>query len=130
MTRLARPLALLISAVVICAGAAYLLWPTNDASVTLTGSSDQHTVELRLSELTTGPVDVDLVVTPKDEALKAVTLEPGMPSMGHATAALTAQRGKDGHYRGRGELFAMPGSWDLTVRLGTDTVTITVSVKD
>ncbi|MFB6720893.1 FixH family protein [Kribbella sp. NPDC056345] len=129
MTRLARPLALLITAVVICAGAAFLLWPTDEAT-TLTGRSDQHTVQLKLKELTTGPVEFDLtVVEGSTTQLDAITLEPGMPGMGHATAPLTAQRGADGHYRGRGELFAMPGTWELTVRLGADTITITASVK-
>ncbi|GAB3921364.1 hypothetical protein GCM10029976_008310 [Kribbella albertanoniae] len=129
MTRLARPLALLITAVVICAGAAFLLWPADEAT-TLTGRSDQHTVQLKLKELTTGPVEFELAVTDGSTTqFDAITLEPGMPGMGHATTPLTAQRAADGHYRGHGELFAMPGTWELTVRLGADTITITASVK-
>ena len=111
-------------------------WPrSGDSGLTVEGSSATYTVRIRLPHPSPAPGRADITVTRRDRAaveLDQVTVDAVMPSMGHATAALTARPDGPGRYRADGRLFAMAGSWQLSVRLhgtgGTDVVTVPVTV--
>ncbi|TWD83965.1 YtkA-like protein [Kribbella amoyensis] len=106
-----------------------------DEPAGIRATSAQYQVELQLGEDRTGVIDADLLIhdaegEPVDP--QTVTVESAMPSMGHATAEVTATRADAGRYRLHGELFPMTGAWELTIRItgtaGPDEITLPVTV--
>ncbi len=59
----------------------------------------------------------------------AVSLFATMPQMGHLTPQISATREEPGLFRATGELFSMPGRWELTVQVDGAAVTFEILVK-
>lgn len=99
--------------------------------VRLADIGDHYTVTVALDSASTGDVGADIRV--EGSAARAVALSAVMPDMGHAMPEIPARPQEPGHFLAGGELFAMPGVWDLAVRVegdaGTDTVTFSVVIE-
>ena len=117
-----RPVLLVIAAGLIAA----LAFALPNLTRAEPGSLSRSDVTVRLAEATTGTVAVEVEV-PAEVA--AVSLFATMPHMGHTTAEITATRVRPGLFRADGELFSMPGSWELHVRADARLVTFEITVK-
>jgi hypothetical protein len=112
--------------------AGWLCWSTRTPSgpERLTGAGTQYSAEVTLDKARPGVVDADIFVT---GSVDAVWLSAVMPEMGHATPEIPAQQRKTGRFHARGELFTMPGAWELTVRVegaaGPELITVKVLVE-
>ncbi|WP_336206149.1 hypothetical protein [Nonomuraea sp. LPB2021202275-12-8] len=91
----------------------------------LTTAGAHYTATVLIGRPTTGRISVEVRVTSGDAdgaALSAV-----MPDMGHAMPELVAGEPEPGRFVAEGELFAMTGVWDLSIRLtgpaGEETLT-------
>ena len=103
----------------------------------------KYAVTVRFDRLGTGVVDADVVVRgpsqdvrgqPQDKASAGgtVSLFAVMPSMGHVMPEVPARREGPNRFAARGELFAMPGIWRLTVRVrgtpGAEDLSVDVAI--
>ncbi|GAA3749513.1 hypothetical protein GCM10022225_37220 [Plantactinospora mayteni] len=109
---------------------------SDSAPARLTGSGERYAVSIALVPARTGVVEADLDVASGGVPAAAgtvVSLSAAMPSMGHAMPEIAAEPERPGRFRARGEFFAMPGAWELTIRIhgaaGADAVTIGISVQ-
>ncbi|MFC0104786.1 FixH family protein [Kibdelosporangium aridum] len=116
-----RPLVLAAAGVVAIALLLLTVLPSAEP-VRLTSSD----VTVQLDKATTGTV-VAQVETPPGVA--AVSVFATMPRMGHLTGEITAVREKPGLFKATGELFSMPGLWELSVRADVRVVTFEITVK-
>lgn len=104
--------------------------------VSLTGSGSTFLVTADLDRAVTGIVDAEIGLRRLDGAapdVEAVTVSGAMPSMGHVLAEIPAQRAGPDRFHVRGELFSMPGTWELDIRVestsGTDVIGIEIPVE-
>ncbi|MFC0625818.1 hypothetical protein [Kribbella deserti] len=139
-----RSTLVLICAAVILAVAGYVVVRQLGSAETALGAaaeakSSRYAVQLWLPDHRVGEIDSRVVVKDLNggpAAVRAVSLESAMPSMGHATAVVQAlpEGENTGAFGARGELFPMSGVWEVTVRLdtadGPDAATVTVSVQN
>jgi hypothetical protein len=105
--------------------------------VRLNGIGDRYAATVRLDGARTGAVGADVGLERRDGAaaeVVAVTVAAAMPAMGHVTAELAGRRVGPDRFHVRGELFAMPGAWQLDIRVQTtadvDVITIDVRVDN
>lgn len=132
---MSRRLAVALTAGLIAVAALFVWqgWPESGPNAVAYAQSPTYAVELRSERPQVGVTVFELAVRnasggPVD--LDGVMVEAAMPVMGHATPPVTAVRIAAGRYQARGELFSMPGAWEVTVRLGAtgETATATVAV--
>jgi hypothetical protein len=105
--------------------------------VSLTGSGRQFLATAELSRAATGVIEVEIGLRRRDGSaagdVRAVAVSGVMPAMGHVAPEIPAQSAGVDRYRVRGELFSMPGTWQLDIRVdtasGTDVIDIEVSVE-
>jgi hypothetical protein len=104
--------------------------------VRLAGAGERYAVTVALDQARTGAVRADVRAEDRTSAagsVDSVWLSAAMPVMGHATPEIPARQRAPGRFAARGELFAMPGDWELAVRVegaaGTEVVTIPVPVE-
>lgn len=116
-----RPVLLVVAVGVVAVVTLLLTMLPGASSVDVSRSG----VTVRIDQATTGTV-VARVTAPPDVA--AVSLFATMPQMGHMTGEITAVREGPGRFRAEGELFTMPGRWELTVRAG-GVVSFEITVK-
>ncbi|MEV0390635.1 hypothetical protein [Nonomuraea sp. NPDC050643] len=83
--------------------------------LTLTTTGTRYAATVELAEPTTGRVTVKVAVTSGDA--DSVVLSAVMADMGHATPEVTARAVGRGRFQAEGELFAMSGVWELSIRL-------------
>ncbi|SEG96761.1 hypothetical protein SAMN05444920_11078 [Nonomuraea solani] len=83
--------------------------------ITVTTTGTRYAATVVLDRPTTGRVPVEVTVTSGDA--DSVALSAVMPEMGHATPELTAREPEPGRFLAEGELFAMSGVWELSIRL-------------
>ncbi|TDC09696.1 hypothetical protein E1267_06585 [Nonomuraea longispora] len=81
-------------------------------------------------EPSTGPLEARVEIEP---AVKAeVSLFGVMPHMGHTTPEIPARDDGTGRYVARGELFTMPGAWEIHIRVqgaaGTEVIKVNTLV--
>lgn len=100
----------------------------NQPAGTFTAASAHYRATISLDRVQSGSVRATIAITGTPD-VRQVGLEAAMPSMGHQNAALPANRTGNGDFVATGELFAMPGAWELTVRVnGTETLVVPVTV--
>ncbi|MGN9821285.1 hypothetical protein ACTMUQ_38890 [Streptomyces sp. SD11] len=105
--------------------------------VSLTGSGRQFLATAELSRAATGVIEVEIGLRRRDGSaagdVRAVAVSGVMPAMGHVVPEIPARSAGADRYRVRGELFSMPGTWQLDIRVdtpsGTDVIDIEVSVE-
>ncbi len=105
--------------------------------VSLTGSGRQFLATAELSRAATGVIEVEIGLRRRDGSaagdVRAVAVSGVMPAMGHVAPEIPARSAGADRYRVRGELFSMPGTWQLDIRVdtpsGTDVIDIEVSVE-
>ncbi|GIJ46087.1 hypothetical protein Val02_29730 [Virgisporangium aliadipatigenens] len=100
----------------------------------LHGIGERYAATVRLDRARTGTVEADIAVERRDGAAAdavTVTVAAAMPAMGHVTAELPGRQVGPDRFHARGELFAMPGAWQLDIRVRTAAVVdvITVDVR-
>ncbi|MET0136598.1 MAG: FixH family protein [Kibdelosporangium sp.] len=100
-------------------------------SVTLLPGADplrlsRSGVTVSLDRAGTGVVAAQVEVA---ATVATVSLSSTMPQMGHMTSEIVANKEEPGHFRATGELFAMAGSWELTVRADRAVVTFEITVE-
>ncbi len=114
-------------AVFVAAGCATEVQPER-----LTGDGEHYSVTVAFSSASTGVIDADVQV--EEDPVEAVSLSAVMPDMGHAMPEISAEPQGTGRFFAHGELFAMPGAWDLAVRVegasGAETITVRVLVEE
>jgi hypothetical protein len=102
----------------------------------LAGTGRVFTATVELDRPTTGVVDAEISVRrhhgPPTGDIQAVLVSSAMPDMGHVTPELpTRQIGPD-RFHAHGELFLMPGTWELHIRVestaGADAIRIEIPV--
>ncbi|GLW09382.1 hypothetical protein Misp01_45110 [Microtetraspora sp. NBRC 13810] len=80
----------------------------------------------------TGTVEARVEIAPAAPA--EVSLFAVMPHMGHTTPEIAARRDGAGHYVARGELFTMPGAWEIGIRVrgpsGTEVIKVNTLVGE
>ncbi|MFE9680906.1 hypothetical protein ACFYXC_14190 [Streptomyces sp. NPDC002701] len=104
--------------------------------VSLTGSGQQFLATAELSRAATGVIEVEIGLRRSDGSaagdVRSVAVSGVMPAMGHVTPGLPARPAGAHRYRVRGELFSMPGTWQLDIRVdttsGPDVIDIEVPV--
>ncbi|GAA1621555.1 hypothetical protein GCM10009733_017650 [Nonomuraea maheshkhaliensis] len=81
-------------------------------------------------EPSTGPLEATVEVEPASPA--EVSLFGVMPHMGHTTPEIPARNSGIGRYVARGELFTMPGAWEIHIRVqgaaGTEVIKVNTLV--
>ncbi|TDD22713.1 hypothetical protein [Nonomuraea diastatica] len=99
--------------------------------VELTGRGAHYAVVIVL-EPRTGPLQARIALDPATPA--EVSLFGVMPHMGHTTSEIAAKGDGAGRYVARGELFTMPGVWEIRVGVrgasGTDVIKVNTIVGD
>jgi len=82
------------------------------------GGSAQYTVRIVVSASRIDPWTLEVADRAGRPAeVDQVTVEPVMPGMGHAAAAVVATPEAPGRYRAEGIRLPMSGQWEITVRL-------------
>lgn len=129
---------LVLVALAAVAAAGFLLSARTAArpdTVRLAGAGGRYAVTVTLDQAATGAVGAEVRVegqAPDAAPPDAVWLSAAMPSMGHATPEVPARRRSPGRFTARGELFAMPGEWELAVRVqgtsGAEVITVPVPI--
>jgi hypothetical protein len=100
----------------------------NQPAGKFTAASAHYRATISLDRVQSGTVRATIAITGTPE-VREVGLEAAMPSMGHQNAALPAKRTGNGEFVAAGELFAMPGAWELTVRVnGGETLIVPITV--
>jgi hypothetical protein len=104
--------------------------------VSLTGSGETFLATADLDRAVTGIVDAEISLRRRDGAatdVETVTVSGAMPAMGHVLAEIPARRAGPDRFHVRGELFSMPGTWELDIRVistsGTDVIGIEIPVE-
>ncbi|SEF30906.1 hypothetical protein SAMN05421837_105465 [Amycolatopsis pretoriensis] len=112
-----RPTLLIaVVALVVVAGATWLLWPSGGAKAsTQQAVSGPYTVQFSAGEPRIGGNTFGVAVT--GPAPEAVTVAPVMAQMGHAFPAVPAAPDGPGHFRATGVGLPMSGQWEITVSL-------------
>jgi len=112
-----RPTLLItVVALVVAAGAAWLLWGGGDAkSTTQQAVSGPYTVQFSADQPRIGGNTFAVVVT--GSAPDAVTVAPVMAQMGHAFPPVPAVPDGPGRFRATGVGLPMAGQWEITVSL-------------
>jgi hypothetical protein len=104
--------------------------PPQPAGAELAGRGERYGVTVALDPAGTGVIETEIRA---DGPVTAVALSAVMPAMGHAMPEISAVPAEPGRFLARGELFAMPGMYELTVRLdgaaGPDVVTLGVVIE-
>lgn len=115
---------------VAAAAAVLWLWPRSSAGTeTALGRSETYAVELTTSPRK-GEIAASVRITRHDRApvsLDEVMIDSVMPAMGHAMSQVVARKQED-RFEARGELFTMSGVWDVSLRVGNETVTVQMTV--
>jgi hypothetical protein len=133
-----RAALLLATTVAVTLAAGWLFWstPSPAGPERFTGVGAQYSTEITLNNAASGVVDADILVTGlkrRPRTIEAVWLSAVMPEMGHATPEIPAQQRETGRFQARGELFTMPGVWELAIRVqgtgGTELITVNVLVE-
>jgi choline dehydrogenase-like flavoprotein len=112
----------LLAVAVAAAVTAFLLWTSPGAEPVRLSRSG---VTVRLDGARTGTVGVQVDVPTR---VTAVSVFATMPTMGHMTPEIDATQQEPGTFAATGELFSMPGVWELTVRVDGTVVTFDVIV--
>lgn len=101
----------------------------------LTGRTADYRVTVSVDNPRVGATSLTVTATDSQGAparLSAVTVEPIMPSMGHATGVVTATAAGPGRYRAAGVALSMAGQWELNIGLrtasGTEQVVLALPV--
>jgi hypothetical protein len=113
-----RVLAVLALCLAVAAAAVAVRWSPSE--VRLSGAGELYAVEVTLDAVRTGVIDVGVTVRHRRDragTAQAVWLSAVMPAMGHASPELAATPETPDHFHVRGELFPMPGVWELAVRV-------------
>lgn len=105
--------------------------------VSITAGGQRFLATARFVPGTTGVIDVEIGLRRLDGSaasdVRAVAVSGVMPAMGHVTPEIPAQRVGADRFRVRGELFSMPGTWQLDIRVetatGPDVIDIEVPVE-
>jgi hypothetical protein len=107
-----------------------------DAYATASSDGRAYRVEVRTSPEqppTRGELQIELRVTDASGAPAdglPVTVTPWMPAMGHGTSMTpTIKAEGNGAYRVEDVELFMPGTWQLRVALGSDGLTIPITVQ-
>ncbi|ADJ42226.1 hypothetical protein AMES_0404 [Amycolatopsis mediterranei S699] len=112
-----RPTLLIaVVALVVAAGAAWLLWGGNGAkSTTQQAVSGPYTVQFSAEQPRIGGNTFAVAVT--GPAPEAVTVAPVMAQMGHALTPVPAGPDGPGRFRAADVGLPMAGQWEITVSL-------------
>lgn len=112
-----RPKVLIaVVALVVAAGAAWLLWPAGDAKATTQQAvSGPYTVQFSADPPRIGGNTFAVAVT--GPAPDSVLVEPVMAQMGHAFAPVLAVAESSGRFRATGVALPMSGQWEIAVSL-------------
>jgi hypothetical protein len=101
----------------------------------LTGRTASYRVTVSVDSPHVGTTSLKVTATDSQDAparLSAVTIEPIMPSMGHATGVITATDAGHGSYQATGVTLSMSGQWELNIGLhtasGTEQVVLALPV--
>lgn len=117
---------------VVIAVGALVLWPRAPEATTVTGRTEQYTVDLTVDQPKQGANTLDFQVTDtagQPATVDTITVELVMPQMGHALPPVSATRTEPGRYRAPNTDIPMPGVWEVTVSLpGTEDVVLTLPV--
>ncbi|MEV5890644.1 hypothetical protein [Nonomuraea fuscirosea] len=81
----------------------------------LTTTGTRYAVTVLIEDPAPGRVAAEVEVTSGDA--DTVTLSAVMADMGHSTPEVTAREREPGRFLAEGELFAMSGVWELSIRL-------------
>jgi hypothetical protein len=107
-----------------------------DAYAALATGGGAYRVELRTSPNQPpqrGELQIELRVRDSGGAPVdglAVDVEPWMPAMGHGTSVMPSVLAEgDGTYRADHVALFMPGTWQLRVTLGSESLTVPVTVQ-
>ncbi|MEO3875781.1 hypothetical protein ABGB18_43960 [Nonomuraea sp. B12E4] len=97
--------------------------------VELSGRGAHYAVVVAL-EPSAGPLEARVEIEPASPA--EVSLFGVMPHMGHTTLEIPARDDGAGRYVARGELFTMPGAWEIRIRVrgaaGTEVIKVNTLV--
>jgi len=112
-----RPTLLIaVVALIVAAGAAWLLWGGSDAKPTTQQAvSGPYTVQFSADQPRIGGNTFTVAVT--GPAPEVVTVAPVMAQMGHAFAPVPAGPDGAGHFRATDVALPMAGQWEITVSL-------------
>jgi hypothetical protein len=112
-----RPtLPIIVVALLVAAGAAWLLWGGGDAKPTTQQAvSGPYTVQFSADEPRIGGNTFAVAVA--GPAPEAVTVAPVMAQMGHALAPVPAGPDGPGRFRAADVGLPMAGQWEITVSL-------------
>jgi hypothetical protein len=101
----------------------------------LTGRTAGYRVTVTVDNPRVGTTSLTVTATDSQGAparLSAVTIEPIMPSMGHATGVITTTTAGPGRYQATGVALSMAGQWELNIGLhaarGTEQVVLALPV--
>ncbi|QBD77025.1 hypothetical protein EPA93_13825 [Ktedonosporobacter rubrisoli] len=115
---------------------AFMLVACGSNSYTQTSQSAHFIVQMSLDSTRTGECNATIVVQDQKgqpTTVDELALAPVMPTMGHASPEVLAQKDGVGSYHAHGSFFLMPGSWDINmhIRRGTiaETLRFTVQVN-
>ncbi|CAM3314952.1 FixH family protein [Kibdelosporangium persicum] len=117
-----RPIVLVLALAVVAAVVVLVTALTGAEPVRLS----REGITVQVDRPGTGTVTAQVEVPPE---VKAVAMHATMPQMGHLTPEVVATREKPGVFRATGELFAMTGRWELTVRADETVVKFEITVK-
>ncbi|MEV4068162.1 hypothetical protein ACGFJC_04045 [Nonomuraea fuscirosea] len=81
----------------------------------LTTTGTRYAVTVLIEDPAPGRVTAEVEVTSGDA--DTVTLSAVMADMGHSTPEVAAREREPGRFLAEGELFAMSGVWELSIRL-------------
>ncbi|GAA3686161.1 hypothetical protein GCM10022224_058730 [Nonomuraea antimicrobica] len=123
---------LVLPILLLAAGIGWLLrGGSGPGPVQLPGRGAHYSVVVALDP-STGPLEARVEIDPAAPA--EVSLFGVMPHMGHTTAELAARPENAGRYVARGELFTMPGAWEIGVRVrgaaGTEVIKVNTLVGE
>lgn len=125
-----RRLVLVLLALAVVVAVPLVARQDGEAPQRLTGQGEHYSVSVTLDRVGPGVVNAEIVTS---TTVDAVWLSAAMPDMGHAMPETPAGKAGRGRFLARGELFAMPGVWELGVRLqgkaGSDVITFNVLIE-
>jgi len=133
-----RAVLLIAAPVAVAVAAGWLFWSARSPAdpERFTGVGSHYSAEITLDNARPGVVEADVLVTglkDRPRSVEAIWLSAVMPEMGHATPEVPAQQRETGRFQARGELFTMPGVWELAIRVqgtgGTELITVNVLVE-
>ncbi|MDF5751580.1 hypothetical protein [Spongiactinospora sp. TRM90649] len=99
--------------------------------VQVSTAGEHYAVTALISPIDSGTSRIEVLLN-SGEA-DAVTVSAVMPAMGHAMPEIAARRAAPGRFLAEGELFSMPGAWQLTVRVsgraGEEVLTVSAVIE-